>query len=50
MQPFRRPVHDDGGIAHLRFAAALFATNLKASLAQRGAFAMFADMTGEENR
>jgi len=40
MQPFRRPVHDDGGIALLRFAAALFAMNLKASLAQRGAFAM----------
>ena len=40
MQPLRRPVEEDGRAGHLRFAAALFATNLKASLAQRGAFAM----------
>jgi len=40
MQPLERPVVNDGYTGHLRFAAALFATNLKASLAQRAAFAM----------
>jgi len=40
MQPLNRRLKGDGPIGHLRFAAALFATNLKASLAQRAAFAM----------
>ena len=39
MEPLERPVVK-GYTGHLRFAAALFATNLKASLAQRAAFAM----------